>query len=94
MHSKQDGGHPSGRMVLMAALGGGLEYYDFVIYGVFAQAIATAFFPGSDPLTSLTLSLAVFAVGYLARPFGGMLISHCGDRYGRKQAFVATLLTM
>lgn len=94
MHSKQDGGHPSGRMVLMAALGGGLEYYDFVIYGVFAQGIAAAFFPASDPLTSLSLSLAVFAVGYLARPFGGMLISHCGDRYGRKQAFVATLLTM
>ena len=78
----------------MAALGGGLEYYDFVIYGIFAQGMAAAFFPASDPLTSLSLSLAVFAVGYLARPFGGMLLSHFGDRYGRKRAFVATLFVM
>ena len=94
MHTVQGAARPSGRMVLMAALGGGLEYYDFVIYGIFAQQIAAAFFPASDPLASLTLSLAVFAVGYLARPFGGMLLSHFGDRHGRRQAFVVTIFTM
>lgn len=81
------------RMVVLAALGGGLEYYDFIVYGIFAQAIATAFFPAGDPL-ALTLALAVFAIGYLARPIGGMVSSHFGDRYGRKTVFVVTVATM
>lgn len=82
------------RMTVLAALGGGLEYYDFIVYGIFAQAIAAAFFPASDPLAALTLSLAVFAVGYLAPPLGGMISSHFGDRYGRKTVFVVTVFTM
>jgi MFS family permease len=81
-------------MVVLAALGGGLEYYDFIVYGIFAQAISAAFFPTSDPVASLTLSLAVFAIGYLARPFGGMVLSHFGDRHGRKKVFVVTVFTM
>ena len=82
------------RMVVLAALGGGLEYYDFIVYGIFAQAIAAAFFPAGAPAAALTLSLAVFAVGYLARPLGGMVSSHFGDRYGRKTVFVVTVFTM
>jgi predicted MFS family arabinose efflux permease len=82
------------RMVVLAALGGGLEYYDFIVYGIFAQAIAAAFFPAGAPIDSLTLSLAVFAIGYLARPIGGMVSSHFGDRTGRKKVFVATVFTM
>lgn len=82
------------RMVVLAALGGGLEYYDFIVYGIFAQAIAAAFFPAGAGIDSLTLSLAVFAIGYLARPLGGMVSSHFGDRFGRKQVFVATVFTM
>ncbi|PSJ41014.1 MFS transporter [Sphingomonas deserti] len=81
------------RMVVLAALGGGLEYYDFIVYGIFAQAIAAAFFPAADQV-ALTLALAVFAVGYLARPVGGMVSSHFGDRYGRKTVFVITVATM
>src|SRR3712207_6405366 len=82
------------RMTVLAALGGGLEYYDFIVYGIFAQAIAAAFFPPGDPIAALTLSLAVFAVGYLARPVGGMISSHFGDRFGRKTVFVVTVFTM
>lgn len=82
------------RMVVLAALGGALEYYDFIVFGIFAEAIAAAFFPSSDPLAALSLSLAVFAVGYLARPIGGMISSHFGDRYGRKTVFVVTVFTM
>jgi MFS family permease len=82
------------KMTVLASLGGGLEYYDFIVYGIFAQSIAAAFFPASDPTASLTLSLAVFAVGYLARPLGGMVLSHFGDRYGRKTVFVVTVFTM
>jgi MFS family permease len=81
------------RMIVLAALGGALEYYDFVVYGIFAQSMAAAFFPPGDPL-ALTLALAVFAIGYLARPLGGMVSSHFGDRYGRKTVFVATVSTM
>ncbi|MGY2048401.1 MFS transporter [Methylobacterium sp. JK268] len=82
------------RMTLLASLGGGLEYYDFIVYGIFAKDIAAAFFPASDPVAALSLSLAVFAVGYLARPLGGMVLSHFGDRYGRKTVFVVTVFTM
>lgn len=81
-------------MTVLASLGGGLEYYDFIVYGIFAQYIAAAFFPASDPVAALTLSLAVFAVGYLARPLGGVVLSHFGDRYGRKTVFVVTVFTM
>ncbi|WP_206185986.1 MFS transporter [Sphingosinicella sp. BN140058] len=81
------------RMIVLAALGGGLEYYDFIVYGIFAQAIAAAFFPAGDPL-ALTLALAIFSIGYLARPIGGMISSHYGDRYGRKTVFVVTVFTM
>lgn len=82
------------QMTLLASLGGGLEYYDFIVYGIFAKDIAAAFFPASDPVAALTLSLAVFAVGYLARPLGGLVLSHFGDRYGRKTVFVVTVFTM
>ncbi|MFE1602119.1 MFS transporter [Methylobacterium sp. ID0610] len=82
------------KMTVLASLGGGLEYYDFIVYGIFAKDIAAAFFPASDPVAALTLSLAVFAVGYLARPLGGMVLSHFGDRYGRKTVFVVTVFTM
>ncbi|WP_420136897.1 MFS transporter [Sphingomonas sp.] len=81
------------RMIFLAALGGALEYYDFVIYGIFAQSMAAAFFPKGDPL-ALTLAFAVFAIGYLARPLGGMISSHFGDRYGRKTVFILTIAVM
>lgn len=56
------------RMIILASLGGALEFYDFVVYGIFAQFIGRAFFPMDDPIVGLMLSFAVFAVGYLSRP--------------------------
>ena len=82
------------RVIILSSLGGALEFYDFVIYSVFAQYIGTAFFPASDPLTSLILSFSVFAVGYLFRPLGGIVFSHFGDRYGRRPVFIIAILTM
>ena len=81
-------------VVLRASLGGALEFYDFVVYGLFAAYIGKAFFPANDPLVSLMASLAVFAVGYLARPLGGIILSHFGDRFGRRKVFIATILGM
>ena len=67
------------RVILLASLGGALEFYDFVIYSQFAQYIGRAFFPNDDPLISLVVSFSVFAVGYFARPVGGIFFSHMGD---------------
>ena len=60
------------RIVLLASLGGALEFYDFVVFGVFARDIADAVFPSTSPLASLMASFAAFAAGYLARPIGGV----------------------
>jgi MFS family permease len=82
------------RIVLLASLGGTLEFYDFVIFGVFAKDIADAIFPSSTPLVSLMASFAAFATGYLARPIGGIVLSHYGDRFGRRRVFLLSLLVM
>jgi MFS family permease len=82
------------RVIILSSLGGALEFYDFVIYSMFAQYIGAAFFPASDPLNSLMLSFTVFAVGYIARPFGGVVFSHFGDKYGRRPVFIIAMLTM
>ena len=82
------------RIVLLASLGGTLEFYDFVVFGIFAKDIADAIFPNPTPLLSLMASFAAFAAGYLARPIGGIVLSHFGDRYGRRRVFLISLFTM
>jgi MHS family proline/betaine transporter-like MFS transporter len=82
------------RIVLLASLGGTLEFYDFVIFGVFARDIAQAVFPSSEPIVSLMASFAAFAAGYLARPIGGIVLSHYGDRYGRRMVFLWSVFIM
>src|SRR5437667_5403820 len=82
------------RIVLLASLGGALEFYDFVIFGVFAKDIADAIFPNPTPLISLIVSFAAFAAGYLARPLGGIVLSHFGDRYGRRRVFLVSIFVM
>jgi MFS family permease len=82
------------RIVLLASLGGTLEFYDFVIFGVFARDIAQAVFPAGDPIVSLMASFAAFAAGYLARPIGGIVLSHFGDRHGRRTVFLWSVFIM
>jgi MHS family proline/betaine transporter-like MFS transporter len=82
------------RIVLLASLGGTLEFYDFVIFGVFARDIAQAIFPSTDPIVALMASFAAFAAGYLARPIGGIVLSHYGDRYGRRLVFLWSVFIM
>jgi MFS transporter, MHS family, proline/betaine transporter len=82
------------RVIVLSSLGGALEFYDFVIYSMFAAQIGAAFFPSDDPLTSLLVSFTVFGVGYVARPFGGLVFSHFGDKYGRRRVFIVAMLTM
>ena len=82
------------RIVLLASLGGTLEFYDFVIFGIFAKDIADAIFPSTSPIVSLMASFAAFATGYLARPVGGIVLSHYGDRYGRRRVFLWSVFVM
>jgi hypothetical protein len=82
------------RIVLLASLGGTLEFYDFVIFGIFAKDIADAIFPNPTPLVSLMVSFAAFAAGYLARPIGGIVLSHFGDRFGRRRVFLVSIFVM
>ena len=82
------------RIVLLASLGGTLEFYDFVIFGIFAKDIADAIFPTASPIVSLMASFAAFATGYLARPIGGIVLSHYGDRFGRRTVFLWSVFVM
>src|SRR5207237_9848705 len=79
------------RMILLASLGGTLEYYDFVIFGIFAAQIGRAFFPSQDPLVSLMVTFTTFAIGYLARPIGGLVLGRLGDKFGRRGVFLASI---
>jgi MFS family permease len=82
------------RAVLLASLGGTLEFYDFVVFGVFARDIGDTFFPSGSPLVSLMASFATFAAGNFARPIGGIVLSHYGDRYGRRRVFLWSIFAM
>ena len=74
-----------------AITGNILEYYDFTVYSVFSAAIGKAFFPLSSDLTQVLASLAIFAVGFITRPVGGIFFGYIGDRWGRK---VSLLISM
>ncbi|MGD9844408.1 MAG: MFS transporter [Variibacter sp.] len=82
------------RAIVSCAVGQIFEIYDFVVYGFMAAAIAKAFFPAADPVAALLSTFATFAVGFLFRPLGGLVIGSFGDRYGRRQALVLTISMM
>ncbi len=82
------------RVIILSSLGGALEFYDFVVFSTFAQYISGAFFPSSDPTTGLLKTFVTFAVGYVARPVGGIVFSHFGDKYGRRPVFIIAMLMM
>jgi MFS family permease len=82
------------RLILLASLGGALEFYDFLVFGVFAPSIGAAFFPSSDPWLSQSMVFAGFAVGYFARPVGGLVLSHFGDRFGRRRVFIGSVFVV
>jgi MHS family shikimate/dehydroshikimate transporter-like MFS transporter len=80
-------------VMLAAGIGSALEWYDFFIYGMASALVfGPLFFPRYDPALATLASFATFAVGFLARPFGGLFFGHFGDKWGRKPMLVATLL--
>lgn len=83
------------RAIVAGAAGSVLEWYDFFAYGTAASLVfATQFFPGEDKTAGTLLAFATFGVGFVARPIGGFVFSHFGDRLGRKTILVITLLLM
>jgi MFS family permease len=83
------------KTLALAALGGALEFYDFIIFVFFATIIGQLFFPPSVPdwLRQLQ-TFGIFAAGYLARPLGGIIMAHFGDLLGRKKMFTLSILLM
>ncbi len=83
------------KTLALAALGGALEFYDFIIFVFLTKVIGTLFFPPDTPdwLRQLQ-TFGLFAVAYLARPLGGIVMAHFGDRSGRKRMFMLSVLLM
>ena len=82
------------RTVIAGLAGNVMEWYDFGVYGFFAAAIGSQFFPSQDPSVSLLASFGVFAVGFVARPLGGLFFGHVGDRLGRRAAVLTSVVLM
>ncbi|MCA1326893.1 MFS transporter [Herbaspirillum sp. alder98] len=79
----------------LSALGGTLEFYDFVIYVFFAAVVGKLFFPADMPeWLRMLQTFGIFAAGYLARPVGGIIIAHYGDVIGRKRMFTLSIFLM
>jgi MFS family permease len=76
-------------------VGAGIEWYDFYVFGIAAALVFNKiFFPGVDPAVGTLLSFATFATAWFARPLGGIIFSHLGDRIGRKHIMLVTLILM
>ncbi len=83
------------RVLASSFLGSAIEYYDFLLYGTAASLVfGPLFFSNQGPAVALAASFATFAVGYLARPIGGIIFGQLGDRIGRKATLVTTMLMM
>ncbi|KRS71164.1 MFS transporter, partial [Campylobacter coli] len=79
----------------LSSLGGTLEFYDFIIFVFFAEYIAKVFFPKDmSEFWTLLNTYGAFAAGYLARPLGGIVMAHFGDKFGRKNMFMLSILLM
>ncbi len=85
---------PLTRVILAASAGNALEFYDFTVFGYFAQQIAATFFPSSSQATGLLLTFGTYGVSFLARPFGALVLGGYADRSGRRAALTLTILLM
>src|SRR6187397_3270006 len=83
------------RVAIASAIGTTIEWYDFFIYGTAAATVfGPRFFPQISPVAATLASFATFGVGFVARPIGGIVMGHFGDRVGRKSMLVWSLLLM
>jgi len=83
------------KVVFASLIGTAVEWYDFFLYGSAAALVfGTLFFPESDPVTATLLAFGTYALGFVARPLGGVVFGHFGDRVGRKKMLVVALMMM
>ena len=83
-----------GKIIFSSSLGTLIEWYDFYIFGMLAKTISTQFFPEGNDTAALLSTLAIFAAGFLVRPFGALVFGRLGDLIGRKYTFLLTLVLM
>ncbi|HEX7928557.1 MAG TPA: MFS transporter, partial [bacterium] len=82
------------RVVVAAAVGNIIEWYDFYIYGSLASILALKFFEEKHPVIAFLSTIIIFSAGFLIRPVGALLFGWLGDRVGRKYTFLVTLMGM
>lgn len=83
-----------GKIIFSSSLGTLIEWYDFYIFGMLAKTISVQFFPEGNTTANLLSTLAIFAAGFLVRPFGALVFGRLGDIIGRKYTFLLTLVLM
>ena len=81
-----------GKIIFSSSLGTLIEWYDFYIFGMLAKTISVQFFPEGNSTAALLSTLAIFAAGFLVRPFGALVFGRLGDLVGRKYTFLLTLV--
>ena len=79
------------RLIIATSIGNALEFYDLVVYGYFAGTLSKLFFPAQDHTVSLLLTLGTFALSYLARPVGALVLGSYSDRHGRKASLTLSI---
>ncbi|MEM9684152.1 MAG: MFS transporter [Pseudomonadota bacterium] len=82
------------RTIVAGAVGNALELYDFAVFGFFAPIMSAQFFPSDDPVAGLLKTFGIFAIGYLARPIGGLIFGRLGDRIGRQRILKYSIALM
>ena len=82
------------RVIVAASIGNALEWFDILVYGFFAATMAKLFFPNENETVSLLLALGTFAVSYMVRPLGGLVLGAYADRVGRKAALMLSIRLM
>lgn len=94
-HGTETAGEPPLRKaVVAAAIGNGVEWFDFAVYGFLATYIGLNFFPNEDPTVSLLSTFAVFAAAFFTRPLGGLFFGPLGDKIGRQKVLATVILLM
>src|SRR4249920_3490255 len=81
-------------VIAASSVGTMIEWYDFYIFGMLATTISTQFFPEGNSTAALLSTLAIFAAGFIVRPFGALVFGRLGDLIGRKYTFLLTLVLM
>ena len=82
------------KVIAASSVGTMIEWYDFYIFGMLSTTISTQFFPKTNPTAALLSTLAIFAAGFIVRPFGALVFGRLGDLIGRKYTFLLTLILM